>query len=464
MRSTMTRYMTLLACLAAPAAACVPGDGADELGELSAAITNPNFSFSALQFTQTQSARTSAVVTTASNNVTLEAWVRWDGGGGSVAYNGNSSTNGYGVYVDNGVVRVLMGGKGSATCSTCVLTQGVWSHVAAVRDAGVWKIYKDGTGGTVTNATLSPNAPPAGNLSVGSNPAGTEGLNGAIDEVRIWSVPRTAQQLAQDRTVALMGDETGLVAYYRLDEDTGTTSADASAGGHPLTLYSSPIWISSGATLTTGIARDALQLTGAASARASNVATTLTNGITLEAWVRWDGGTSLQTVVYNGNSSTSGYGIYLENGGVKILAGGRGWSSCTTCSLVQGAWTHLAAARSNNTWSVFQDGLAQTVGNAQLSPAAPSGALSLASSPSGLERLIGAIDEVRVWTVARTGTQIAEGYTVSLTGTEPGLATYYRIDEGQGTVTNDVAGNLPVTLYSAPTWITSGALLATVEP
>ena len=40
--------------------------------------------------------------------------------------------------------------------------------------------------------------------------------------------------------------------------------------------------------------------------------------------------------MYNGNSATSGYGIYLENGRVRILAGGVDWATCTTCALAQG--------------------------------------------------------------------------------------------------------------------------------
>ena len=211
-----------------------------------------------------------------------------------------------------------------------------------------------------------------------------------------------------------------------------------------------------------GAAHAALQLTGAAHAHASNVVTTLTNEITLEAWVRWDDQTSAQAVLYNGNSATSGYGIYLRNGGVSILSGGVDWADCTTCHVVPGVWTHLAAVRSNNQWVIYQDAIAQAVSNANLPSAPPSGVLSIASSPAGGERLIGAIDEVRVWTIARTAQQIAADYTVSLTGMEPDLIAYYRFDEGRGSVANDSAGNHPITIYNAPRWTTSGARLTTV--
>lgn len=458
----------LLASLAGSTAACAAGD---ELGETADAITRPNFAFDALQFTESQFARTTAVATTATDNFTLEAWVRWDGGttGRVIFYNGNSSTSGYGLYAEiGGVVRVLLGGVGWVDCTTCRLSPGIWTHLAVERQLGLWTFFQDGGAhpATSTSQTLAPH-PPTGQLSIGAAPSGdpsfTASFNGAIDEVRVWNTPLPPAAIQQDRTAALMGNENGLVAYYRLDEGNGATSVDASPGNHPLTLQNSPIWISSGATLSTGIARNAIQLTGAAYAHASTVVTTRTDDVTLEGWVRWDGGTAAQAMLYNGDSSTSGYGIYLINGGVAILSGGIGWASCTTCSLTPGAWTYLAAVRSGGQWSIYQDGTARNVSNAALPSATPSGVFSIASSPSGGERLIGAIDEVRVWAIARTQQQITSDYGVSLSSTEPDLIAYYRIDEGTGSVTADAVGNHPITLYNAPTWTTSGALLATAE-
>lgn len=222
-----------------------------------------------------------------------------------------------------------------------------------------------------------------------------------------------------------------------------------------------PIPHGSGTELAPGVSRDALAFTGAEWARAPVAATSLTSGITLEAWVRWDGGTGLQAVMYNGNSATSGYGIYLENGSVRILAGGVGWAICTTCTLARGEWTHLAAVRTSTAWSLFQNGELQTLDNPTLTAWSPSGRFSIASSPSGGERLVGAIDEVRVWAEARSPGEIEQAFTASLTGNEPHLLHYYRVDEGRGSIMSDVRGTLPVTLFGGPTWITSGVPLAT---
>jgi hypothetical protein len=73
-----------------------------------------------------------------------------------------------------------------------------------------------------------------------------------IDEIRVWSTPRTAAQLAGNRGRQLVGTETGLVHYWKADEDTGTTLANSVAAGPSLTL-SGATWVPSlegGAELT----------------------------------------------------------------------------------------------------------------------------------------------------------------------------------------------------------------------
>jgi hypothetical protein len=263
----MTRHMTLLVCLAAPAMACAPvktepdappdaSTGAP-IDAPTDASTSQSIALKALQFTGTQSARTQVVVSTATSDITLEAWVRWDGGTTlqGVAYNGNSSSSGYGLYVENGIPRVLVAGKGFVTCTGCVLTPRSWSHIVAVRSGGVWTIYRDGVAGMLSGTlTLAP-ATPLGTFSVGRSPSGGESFNGAIDEVRAWNVARTVQELARDRTAALTGNEAGLVAYYRLDEGSGDLSRDATSNHHDLSLYGHPIWIDSSAMLTTNTRR-----------------------------------------------------------------------------------------------------------------------------------------------------------------------------------------------------------------
>jgi hypothetical protein len=56
---------------------------------------------------------------------------------------------------------------------------------------------------------------------------GPPGWQGKIDELRVWNVYRTADEIKRDMKVMLKGNEPGLVAYYKFDEGTGQASADA---------------------------------------------------------------------------------------------------------------------------------------------------------------------------------------------------------------------------------------------
>jgi hypothetical protein len=53
----------------------------------------------------------------------------------------------------------------------------------------------------------------------------------------------------------------------------------------------------------------------------------------------------------------------------------------------------------------------------------------------------GTLDEIRVWTVARSPSEIALNRNVSLMGTEAGLVVYWRLDDGTGMTATDSSGD-----------------------
>ncbi|MFN8595649.1 MAG: choice-of-anchor D domain-containing protein [Anaerolineae bacterium] len=131
---------------------------------------------------------TLARVTTATNNLSLLAWVNWSGTNGAgqmVFYNGSTTANGYGIYLfPDGSLSVFNGNVGYAT-STISLTQDVWQQVVAVRESGVWKMYLDGTPITLTGNPV-PNTPSTA-AAIGRAPTVAANVfNGWIDEVQIY--------------------------------------------------------------------------------------------------------------------------------------------------------------------------------------------------------------------------------------------------------------------------------------
>jgi hypothetical protein len=65
----------------------------------------------------------------------------------------------------------------------------------------------------------------------------------------------------------------------------------------------------------------------------------------------------------------------------------------------------------------------------------------------------GVIDEVRIWNIARTESEIQSTMNQSLNGNEPGLIGYWKFDEGTGSVTSDATSNQNDGTISGATWV-----------
>ncbi|MFN0067579.1 MAG: LamG-like jellyroll fold domain-containing protein, partial [Limisphaerales bacterium] len=104
-----------------------------------------------------------------------------------------------------------------------------WHHWAAVFDAdtGRRELFRDGIS---QGSVVSTNAGPGPvQLFLGSVYGLAGWFTGELDEVRLWTRPRTQDELLAAMSVPLAGNEDGLLAYYRLDEGNGLTAYDTSA-------------------------------------------------------------------------------------------------------------------------------------------------------------------------------------------------------------------------------------------
>ncbi len=119
-----------------------------------------------LDFSGGTSSFTAPVPTVATGNVSISAWVKWNGTTGisnyqPIAYNGNPGANGYGLFLDSsGNLEVLCGGVAWLDTTT-KLTPNTWQQVAMVEDgAGNWMIYLNGS--QVSQVSGNPIAPAPG--------------------------------------------------------------------------------------------------------------------------------------------------------------------------------------------------------------------------------------------------------------------------------------------------------------
>jgi Concanavalin A-like lectin/glucanases superfamily len=102
-----------------------------------------------------------------------------------------------------------------------------------------------------------------------------------------------------------------------------------------------------------------------------------------------------------------------------------------------------------------------TAGSKTITPmlTTPASKLSIGYSPtfSGSGGFTGKIDELRIWSVARSDAEIKSTMGQHLSGKETGLVVYYTFDEGTGTTAKDLVGGYEAKFggNTQPKWATS---------
>jgi hypothetical protein len=142
-------------------------------------------------------------------------------------------------------------------------------------------------------------------------------------------------------------------------------------------------------------------------------------------------------------------------------------SNLLLSSLV-GGWHHIAVtytgvggATAANGINIYVDGVLQPVFrmNDPAYVAMENGTAPLEMGREGpsWNMYDGALDEVRLWNVARTQAQIQSAMNAELLGTETGLRAYWKFNEGAGhLVADDSPGNLIATLFNGVAWGVDG--------
>ena len=111
----------------------------------------------------------------------------------------------------------------------------VWSHVAFSYSpsSGInvyineILVYKTPATGFITYTTsLLPR------IGCRIDPSETIFFNGGIDDVRLWDVVRSQTNISQNMSKELTGSESGLVAYWKFDEQAGSTIIHDATSNH----------------------------------------------------------------------------------------------------------------------------------------------------------------------------------------------------------------------------------------
>ena len=123
------------------------------------------------------------------------------------------------------------------------VSHGACHHLAATMEAAsrTLILYLDGrevARGILPNHTTVGNDGP---VAIGRN-GSAPGWQGKLDDVRIWNVVRSAEQIRDGRLSELGGAPAGLVGNWKFDEGTGTTAGDSAGTGQPAALQGGATW------------------------------------------------------------------------------------------------------------------------------------------------------------------------------------------------------------------------------
>jgi len=188
------------------------------------------------------------------SSLTIEAWIRandWytDLEKGDIVGTEQSSPNrGFGLRAGEGGKVAFSIANSSNTwievTSPIVMSVNTWHHVAGVYDGDSLTIFVDGRAYGVIDDEASPGiAPSTSSFRIGNfTESSGYGFDGQIDDVRIWNIARSESEIQEAMYLPLEGNEPGLVGYWKLDEGTGSTTADATGNGADGTFAGNATW------------------------------------------------------------------------------------------------------------------------------------------------------------------------------------------------------------------------------
>jgi|GEM_PF-870881 len=404
--------------------------------------------------------------------ITIEAWIKtteskpqnnilsWS--------DGNTHVIEFRTY--NGKFELIKSGTPTHVISSASVNTGNWVHVAAVKDgSNQVTLYINGIAdGTATlhtdNAAM--NLFYIGVMNFSGTVDSATHFNGQIDEVRIWNVARTQAEIQTTMNYPLVGNESGLVAYYNFDQTSGTNLPDLAGGDHNGTLqsFTGTEWTTSGAPLAPG---NALSFNGSNSYVQTNEVNLGTSPFTFEGWVKPNGTSGC---IYNNRTSEMGsagnwFSLSLSNNnklGIELADGGVGGYTAPAgnISLAPGVWHHIAVVKNATHVTFYVDGVLDAqIPDTFARNLTGLGAMTMGVRNNALSPFNGQIDEFRVWKTALSPTQIQANMHNVLVGNEANLEAYYKFDLTTGSVLPDITGRgHNGTLINSPSWQPSGAM------
>lgn len=158
--------------------------------------------------------------------LTIEAWVRVTSPSECISLVGKGYTETYWLGLCGSELRSFLAGAGNEYDAGTVAND-TWTHVAVAFDGATRRHFINGVevgSESATSAPLPTNTQP---LRIGSDADYDYPPIGWIDEVRLWDIARTEEEIRAAMSAPITTVQPGLVAAWGLDGDAG-----AAVGGN----------------------------------------------------------------------------------------------------------------------------------------------------------------------------------------------------------------------------------------
>lgn len=331
---------------------------------------------------------------------------------------------------------------GGIVVSSVPVEANKWSHIAISVAGNSASFYLNGSLVTTTNLARSAQNVLREYCYVGRGELNGSSANGYYSELRVWDSARTQQQIA-DNLGRQIEPQTGLIAYWKLDETEGTTARDSSGQGRNA-IAQDVRWVS----LIPSQNRWVLELL---SADDNNDFTSIKTpalqigsllGVTFESWVYChENINNSPWFTFSDSTQTNAIAFFLFNTPYLVVKKDGIEKNITLPTVpALNKWMHLAITMSpSGAVKIYKDG---TIWGSN------TGTFNVFTATSGY---IGGSNWVvkpghitlynfRIWGLARTDSQILGTMKQTLDSAE-GLELNYKLDEGSGQVVYDSSGN-----------------------
>jgi len=367
----------------------------------------------------------------------------------------------------------VAGGSGSGSGSEIVTVNSYtedseWHHVAVVFDNNDMTMYVDAAivGHTTASAPIDDTA----EIILGKkSPLEHEiYLHGRLDDFRIWKEARSWENIRNHNDLTLSGEEWNLASYWKFDEVEGDIIFDLTDNDNDGNIchvehdnFTAPVYVGAltdsvgnyavksiyyagGTTFTvtpqktTSIGRS-LEFDGVSDYISfKNQRIDLTAGYTIEGWFKTSAEND-QTIFAGVDPGDGSHRVSIETNGSGNVKFSHYASEIVSAGIYNDElWHHYAVTYDSASLALFVDGAEEgTAAATDTIPNLSEPVIARQAPEVPAKYFDGYLDEIRVWSNARTYEQIGGTINQTLAGDNYGLINYWRINEGSGDLVND---------------------------